>query len=49
MQLTPPNPMPKQALGKIPTPELAIAMNQILTTTQQVKHQAMQPDLAPRR
>ena len=48
MQLTPPNPMPMQALGKIPTPELAKAMNQILTTTQQVKRQAMQPELAPR-
>lgn len=44
-----PNPMPMQALGKIPTPELAKAMNQILTTTQQAKRQAMQPELAPRR
>ncbi len=53
MQLTPPNPLPMQALGKIPTPELAKAMNQILTTPQQVKRQAMQPamqpELAPRR
>ncbi|MGL6525748.1 hypothetical protein ACSZNV_12525 [Aeromonas hydrophila] len=49
MQLTPPNPMPMQALDKIPTPELAQAMNQILTTTQQAKRQAMQPELAPRR
>ncbi|MGL6406500.1 hypothetical protein ACSZM7_10430 [Aeromonas veronii] len=49
MQLTPPNPMPTQALGKIPTPELAKTMNQILTTTQQIKRQAMQPELAPRR
>ena len=45
MQLTPPNPM--QALGKIPTPELAKAMNQILTTTQQVKRQTMQPAMQP--
>lgn len=49
MQLTPPNPMPTQALDKIPTPELAKAMNQILTTTQQVKRQVVQPELAPRR
>lgn len=49
MQLTPPNPMPMQALGKIPTPELAKAMGQILTTPQQIKRQAMQPELAPRR
>lgn len=53
MQLTHPNPMQTQAPGKIPSPELAKAMNQILTTPQQVKRQAMQPamqpELAPRR
>ena len=53
MQLTPPNPKPMQALGQQTAQVLAKAMNQILTTPQQVKRQAMQPamqpELAPRR
>ncbi len=49
MQLTPPNPMPMPALGQQTAPVLAKALPQTLTTPLQLKRQAMQPELAPRR
>ncbi|WP_421205449.1 hypothetical protein [Aeromonas enteropelogenes] len=53
MQLTPPNPMPMQALGQQTAPVLAKARTQTLPTPQQLKRHAMQPvmqpELAPRR
>ncbi|WP_421324319.1 hypothetical protein [Aeromonas veronii] len=49
MQLTPPNPMPTQALGQQTAQVLAKAVIQTLPNPQQLKRQAMQPELAPRR